>query len=102
MGEELSDQIGQFRALDANPVSICLHELYTSLRRKVVEALEKDINTIHDTKFYEGQKYMTLSNFAWKGYAFAVSKAFLSSRTPNCKRLGSKRLRRQPRLIAME
>jgi len=75
--------IAQFRALDANPVPIDFHELYTSLQQKVVDAQENDINTIHDMKFYEVQKYMTISNHAWIGHVFAFSYAFLGKLPPN-------------------
>jgi len=75
--------IAQFRALDANPVPIDFHELYTSLQQKVVEAQENDINTIHDMKFYEVQKYITISNHAWIGHVFAFSNAFLNKLPKN-------------------
>jgi len=75
--------IAQFRALDANPVPIDFHELYTSLQQKVVEAQENDINTIHDMKFYEVQKYLTISNHAWIGHVFAFSNAFLNKLPKN-------------------
>ena len=68
--------IAQYRALGANPVPIDFHELYTSLQQKVVDGEENDINTIHDMKFYEVQKYMSVSNHAWIGQAFSFSKAF--------------------------
>ena len=75
--------IAQFRALDANPVPIDFHELYTSLQQKVVEAQENDINTIHDMKFFEVQKYITISNHAWIGHVFAFSTAFLNKLPQN-------------------
>jgi C4-dicarboxylate-binding protein DctP len=75
--------IAQFRALDANPVPIDFHELYTSLQQKVVDAQENDINTIHDMKFYEVQKYITISNHAWIGHVFAFSNAFLNKLPKN-------------------
>jgi tripartite ATP-independent transporter DctP family solute receptor len=75
--------IAQFRAMDANPVPIDFHELYTSLQQKVVEAEENDINTIHDMKFYEVQKYITISNHAWIGHVFAFSQSFLKKLPPN-------------------
>jgi tripartite ATP-independent transporter DctP family solute receptor len=67
--------IAQYRAVGANPVPIDFHELYTSLQQKVVDGQENDINTIHDMKFYEVQKYMSISNHAWIGQTFAFSKA---------------------------
>jgi C4-dicarboxylate-binding protein DctP len=75
--------IAQYRALGANPVPIDFHELYTSLQQKVVEAQENDINTIHDMKFYEVQKYITISNHAWIGHVFAFSDAFLKKLPKN-------------------
>jgi C4-dicarboxylate-binding protein DctP len=75
--------IAQYRALGGNPVPIDFHELYTSLQQKVVEAQENDINTIHDMKFYEVQKYITISNHAWIGHVFAFSDAFLKKLPKN-------------------
>jgi C4-dicarboxylate-binding protein DctP len=48
-----------------------------------VEAQENDINTIHDMKFYEVQKYITISNHAWIGHVFAFSDAFLKKLPKN-------------------
>jgi tripartite ATP-independent transporter DctP family solute receptor len=45
-----------------------LSELYTSLQTHVVDAEENPLILIEQQKFYEVQKYVSLSNHIWSGY----------------------------------
>jgi tripartite ATP-independent transporter DctP family solute receptor len=69
----------QFKALGASPVPIDFHELYNALQQGVVDGQENPLTTIVTMKFYEVQKYMTMSNHAFIGYVFVTSKAFYDS-----------------------
>jgi tripartite ATP-independent transporter DctP family solute receptor len=69
----------QFKALGASPVPIDFHELYNALQQGVVDGQENPLTTIVTMKFYEVQKYMTLSNHAFIAYVFVASKKFLDS-----------------------
>jgi tripartite ATP-independent transporter DctP family solute receptor len=69
----------QFKALGASPVPIDFQELYNALQQGVVDGQENPLTTIVTMKFYEVQKYMTLSNHAFLGYVFVTSKAFHDS-----------------------
>ena len=69
----------QFKALGASPVPIDFHELYNALQQGVVDGQENPLTTIVSMKFYEVQKYMTLSNHAFLGYVFVTSKTFHDS-----------------------
>jgi len=69
----------QFKALGASPVPIDFHELYNALQQGVVDGQENPLTTIVTMKFYEVQKYMTLSNHAFIAYVFVASKSFLDS-----------------------
>ncbi len=66
----------QFKALGASPVPIDFQELYNALQQGVVDGQENPLTTIVTMKFYEVQKYMTLSNHAFIAYVFVASKTF--------------------------
>jgi tripartite ATP-independent transporter DctP family solute receptor len=69
----------QFKALGASPVPIDFHELYNALQQGVVDGQENPLTTIVTMKFYEVQKYMTLSSHALIAYVFVASKKFYDS-----------------------
>lgn len=69
----------QFKALGASPVPIDFHELYNALQQGVVDGQENPLTTIVTMKFYEVQKYMTLSSHAFIAYVFVASKNFYDS-----------------------
>jgi C4-dicarboxylate-binding protein DctP len=69
----------QFKALGASPVPIDFQELYNALQQGVVDGQENPLTTIVTMKFYEVQKYMTLSNHAFIAYVFVASKSFMDS-----------------------
>jgi C4-dicarboxylate-binding protein DctP len=77
----------QFKALGASPVPIDFQELYNALQQGVVDGQENPLTTIVTMKFYEVQKYMTLSNHAFLGYVFVASKSFNDSLPPNYQKL---------------
>jgi tripartite ATP-independent transporter DctP family solute receptor len=51
-----------FRTLGASPTPIVFPELYLSLQTKVVDGQETPYSTIEATKFYEVQKYLSVTN----------------------------------------
>ena len=59
-----------FSALGASPSSINLSEVYSALQTKVVDGQENPLVTIETAKFYEVQKYCSLTNHMWDGYWF--------------------------------
>jgi len=69
----------QFKAFGASPVPIDFHELYNALQQGVVDGQENPLTTIVTMKFFEVQKYMTLSSHAFIAYVFVVSKSFYDS-----------------------
>lgn len=54
-------QVEMFRALGANAVPMAFAELYTGLQTGVVEGQVNPINITISSKFFEVQKYMTIS-----------------------------------------
>lgn len=54
--------IANYKALKANPTPIPYAETYSALQLSVVTAQENPIQIIYANKFYEVQKYLTISN----------------------------------------
>jgi tripartite ATP-independent transporter DctP family solute receptor len=63
-----------FKAFKANPVPMAFGELYTALETKTVDGQENPYNTILSSKFYEVQKYLTISNHVYSPWIVTVSK----------------------------
>ncbi len=63
-----------FKAFDAAPTSINLNETYSALQTKIVEGQENPLAVISTTKFWEVQKYCSLTNHMWDGYWFLANR----------------------------
>ena len=57
--------IDMFKALGANPTPMARGELFTGLQTKVVDAQENPMGQIYTSRFYEVQKYLTLSGHTY-------------------------------------
>jgi tripartite ATP-independent transporter DctP family solute receptor len=62
-----------FKALGAAPSSINVSELYSALQTKTVEAQENPVLIIETNRFYEVQKYCSLTNHMWDGFWFLAN-----------------------------
>jgi tripartite ATP-independent transporter DctP family solute receptor len=60
--------VSLFKALGVAPVSMQFGEIYTALQTKVVDGQENPLSQIDSGKFYEVQKYMSLTNHVWDGF----------------------------------
>lgn len=60
--------VSMFKALRAAPVSIPLNEAYSSLQTRIADGQENPLSLINIAKFYEVQKYCSLTNHAWDGF----------------------------------
>ena len=65
--------ISLFKALEAAPTAINFAEVYTALQTKVVEGQENALVLIDSAKFFEVQKYVSLTNHAWDGFFMLAS-----------------------------
>jgi len=65
--------VSMFTALGASPVSIPLSEAYSSLQTKVADGQENPLALIDAAKFYEVQKYCSMTNHAWDGFWLLAS-----------------------------
>ena len=57
--------IEMFKALGANPTPMARGELFTGLQTKVVDGQETPLGQIYTSRFYEVQKYATLSGHTY-------------------------------------
>ncbi|QRX83490.1 TRAP transporter substrate-binding protein [Glaciimonas sp. PAMC28666] len=66
----------QMRALGANPQVLPFSEVYQALQTGVVDGGENTPSNVYTQKMYEVQKYLTVSDHGYIGYAVVVNKKF--------------------------
>ncbi len=66
----------QMRALGANPQVLAFSEVYQALQTGVVDGVENTPSNIYTQKMHEVQKYLTISDHGYIGYAVIVNKKF--------------------------
>ncbi|MEG1771441.1 MAG: TRAP transporter substrate-binding protein [Comamonas sp.] len=66
--------LDSFKALGANAVPLPFSELFTALETKAVDGQENPFNTVVSSKFYEVQKYLTVTNHVYSPWMVSVSK----------------------------
>ena len=57
-----------FKALSASPASIQFPEVYSALQTHLVDGQENPLALIATSRFYEVQKYCSLTNHMWNGF----------------------------------
>jgi len=68
-----------FKDLGAAPVTMNVAELYTALQTRVVDGQENPLAVIETTKFYQVQKYCSMTNHMWVGYWMIMNAGFWKS-----------------------
>jgi tripartite ATP-independent transporter DctP family solute receptor len=68
--------LDSFKTLGANAVPLPFSELFTALETKAVDGQENPFNTILSSKFYEVQKYLTVTNHVYSPWIVLVSKKY--------------------------
>jgi tripartite ATP-independent transporter DctP family solute receptor len=63
-----------FQTLGANAIPLAFSELFSALETRTVDGQENPFNTILSSKFYEVQKYMTVTNHVYSPWIVTVSK----------------------------
>lgn len=63
-----------FKTLGANAIPLPFSELFTALETRTVDGQENPYNTILSSKFYEVQKYLTVTNHVYSPWIVTVSK----------------------------
>ncbi len=67
------------KSLGGSPTAIAWAEVYTSLQTGVVDGQMNPISIINMAKFYEVQKYATLTNHLYAPYVWVMSDTFYQS-----------------------
>ena len=63
-----------FAAFGASPASINISETYSALQTRIVDGQENPLAVIDTAKFYEVQKYCSMTNHMWDGYWFLANR----------------------------
>jgi tripartite ATP-independent transporter DctP family solute receptor len=66
--------VSLFKAFGASPASLNFSELYSALQTKIVDGQENPLTLIESAKFYEVQKYCSLTNHMWDGFWFLANR----------------------------
>jgi TRAP-type transport system periplasmic protein len=66
--------LDSFKTLGANAVPMAFSELFSALETKTVDGQENPFNTILSSKFYEVQKYLSVTNHVYSPWIVLVSK----------------------------
>lgn len=66
--------LDSFKTLGANAVPLPFSELFSALETKTVDGQENPYNTILSSKFYEVQKYVSVTNHVYSPWIVLVSK----------------------------
>ncbi len=66
----------EIRALGGLPQVMAFSEVYQALQTGVVDGTENPISNLYTQKMHEVQKYLTLTNHGYLGYAVIVNKKF--------------------------
>jgi C4-dicarboxylate-binding protein DctP len=66
----------QMRALGAVPQVLAFSEVYPALQARIVDGTENPPSNMYTQKMHEVQKYVTVSNHGYLGYAVIVNKKF--------------------------
>ena len=71
--------LNSFKTLGANAVPMAFSELFSALETNTVDGQENPFNTILSSKFYEVQKYLTVTNHVYSPWIVLVSKKWWDS-----------------------
>lgn len=66
--------LDSFKLLGANAIPLPFSELFTALETGTVDGQENPFNTILSSKFYEVQKYLSITNHVYSPWIVLVSK----------------------------
>ncbi len=73
----------QMRAVGAIPQVMAFSEVYMALQTGVVDGQENPTNVIYPSRLYEVQKYLTVSDHGYHGYAVITNAKFWAGLPPD-------------------
>ncbi|MDQ0044337.1 TRAP transporter substrate-binding protein [Variovorax boronicumulans] len=74
--------VESFAALGTNPVPMAFGEVYGALESRAIDAQENPYNVISSSKFYEVQKFLSVTNHVYTSNILLVSKKFWDKLSP--------------------
>lgn len=80
-----------FKTFGAAPQSISFGEVYTALQTKLVDAQENPLPLVDSGKFYEVQKFVSLTNHMWDGLWMLANGPFWKRQPQQIKDIVNKR-----------
>lgn len=81
--QENKIHLDTFRDYGADPTPMSFTELFTAMQQGVVDGEENPLSVIVPNKFYEVQKYITLSEHFYQAAPFIINQAKFDSLTPD-------------------
>jgi len=84
---QLPVYIDLFNTLGANAVPMPFPELYAALETHAVDGQDNPVTLIHNSKFYEVQKYLTLTRHTYNPPVLMLGKKFWEKLSPEEKKL---------------
>ncbi len=84
--------VSLFKALGASPTSINLGETYSSLQTHIVDGQENPLIVADTAKFYEVQKFVSLTNHIWDGSWILANGDVWSSLPPDLQQIVTRNL----------
>jgi tripartite ATP-independent transporter DctP family solute receptor len=74
--------VESFAALGTNPVPMAFGEVYGALESRAIDAQENPYSIIYSNKFYEVQKFLSVTNHIYTANILLVSKKFWDKLSP--------------------
>ena len=74
--------IAAFKVFGANPIPMPFAEVYTGLETRTIDAQEHPINVVWSAKFFEVQKFLSLTHHAYSPLLVVINKAKFDGLSP--------------------
>jgi tripartite ATP-independent transporter DctP family solute receptor len=80
-------QLAAWKALGANPTPMAFGEVFTALQQKTVDGQENPMELIFNNKFYEVNRYVTITNHIYSPYVCLLNLDFWNELKPEQQQL---------------
>lgn len=84
---EIPVSISIFKTFGANPTPMAFGELYQALDQRIVDGQENPLTNIYNSKFYEVQKYVSMTGHQYSPLPLSISEKFWKTLTPEQQKL---------------
>ena len=74
-------QIAAWQGTGAAPIPMNWSEVFTSLQQGLLDGQESAVGSMYTARFFEAQKYISLTEHVYTNYVYVVNKAFWDSLT---------------------